>query len=87
VAHYFPPFSVLLGVEGDGAMGSSLEVSDRSGEEIERTLANEEGDVLEQQWAILSAFAMFAGAEQEEQGNPGHVDGSTGGCGGCCRNS
>jgi hypothetical protein len=62
MTHYFPTLSVFLGVEGQGAVGGCTEVSLWGLEQIQGSLTNEEVDVLELEWQVVSFMTMFTGS-------------------------
>ena len=50
---------------------------------VEFVMPNGEGHVAQAQWVVVSGLAIFTGAQQEEKGDPNHLDGcGEFGCGG-----
>lgn len=63
----FPSFAVLLSVEGERGVGGTCEVSDRTVEQVESAVADEETGVSEAEGIIVCGLQIFPGAEEVEE--------------------
>ena len=75
VANDFVTFAILLVVEGEGGVGGAVQVRLGCGVGVEFVVPDGEGNVAQTQWMVVIGFAIFTGAQQEEEGDPNHLDG------------
>ena len=70
VSDRFIAVAILLLIKGQGAMRGSLQFSFCCKEEIEVPLADHDGNTTQREGFVVSALAIFAGPQEEEDGYP-----------------
>ena len=71
----FAPFAIFLVVKGEGGVRSPVQVRlGRSGG-VQFVVPDCEGNVAQTQGVVVRGMAVFPRAQQEEEGDPNHVDG------------
>ena len=79
VADFFAADGVLLVGEGQGSEGDGVEVREGAMEEVDGVGANPEFNVAESEWGgVIAGVGVFAGSQQEEEGDPDEVGGGPG---------
>ena len=73
----FALFAVFLVVEGEGGVRSPVQVLLSGSSGVQFMVPDCEGNVAQAQGVIVGGVAVFPGAQQEEEGDPDHVDGSS----------
>ena len=68
------PFAIFLVVEGEGGVRSSAQVHRRCSGGVQFVVPDGERNVAQAQGVIVGGVAVFPGAQQEEEGDPNHVD-------------
>ena len=84
VTNDFAALAIFLIVEGEGGVHCLVQVGLGGGGGVQFVVLDGEGDVAQAQGVVVRCVAIFTGAQQEEKGNPNHVDGGgefgRGGC-------
>ena len=75
VGYYFPSDSILLRLECEGAEGGKFECGDWACVRVQLLVANGKTEVVEAERMGAPGMAVFARAEEEEEGKPCHVNG------------
>ena len=75
ITNDFAPFAVFLVVEGEGGVRSPVQVLLSCSGGVQFMVPDCEGNVAQAQRVIVGGVAVFPGAQQEEEGDPDHVDG------------
>ena len=70
----FAAFAVFLVVKRKGDVGGTAQIGGGGREEIQAGGPDEESDVGEAKGVVVRGSAVFARTEEEEEGQPRHVD-------------
>ena len=75
MANDFTPFVIFLVVKGEGGIRSMVQVCLGCSGGVEFVVPDCEGNMAQAQGVVVRGMAIFTGAQQEEEGNPDHLDG------------
>ena len=77
MANDLAPFAIFLVVEREGDVRRTEQVRSGGHGGVEFVVPYGEGDVAQAQGVVVRGMAVFAGAQQEEEGDPDHLNGGS----------